>query len=263
MQSIFSDPTFHLRPKSLYGKTLKWYTSDSLESYKPDNNLYGPDDIEYQFNSCGFRCEEFVESKIRIVFLGCSITEAIGIRSEQGWAYQILEIIRKDIGYEIPYWNLAMGGAGLDAIVRSYYCYYDMLKPHIVFAYLPAYRREIFVPDSPGNVPIFTNVLDNILPKHEVLIDPRNIQYENEKNLALLDLMLRKHDTKMFWNSWGQDQYPKDFHQRHGMSILWDRKGRDKSHPGPDAHHKFAKEMYMQLRSQILDTIKSINSCGS
>lgn len=263
MKPIFKLPRFSSHPEQIYNKSLKWFGSDRKEIYEESGNEYGPNDIEYRFNSKGFRCDEFSDSKVRIVFLGCSVTAAIGVKQEEGWAYQLLQKIRADTQMEIPFWNLGMGGAGLDAITRAYYCYHDILKPHIVFAYLPAYRREIFIPENTSNVPVFTNALDNILSKHETLMDPRTIHYETEKNLAFLDLMINKHNTLMFWNSWGYDHYPDDFQNRHGLSIWWDMKGRDKSHPGPIAHHKFASEMYSQLKDQILDKIKSIDSFGS
>lgn len=261
MQPIFNNPCFHLRPP---GKTKLWFGSDRPENYVPEGNLYGPTDIEYKFNKNGFRCDEFdIDSNVRIVFVGCSITEGIGVPYQDGWAYHMIESIRKDTGLEIPYWNLAMGGCGLDAITRAYYHYHDMLKPHIVFGFLPGYRREIFMPDINSNIPVFTTPLDNMLPKYDILLDPRTIHYETEKNLAMLDLMLKKHDTMMIWSGWGYEHYPKNFQHPHDMIIFWDTKGRDSMHPGPDSHQQFANGIYSRFRDQILDKIKSISSFGS
>ena len=257
MQPIFNDPTFHLRPKNIYGKTLKWFGSDRKEIYQPKDNPYGPEDIDYTFNREGFRCDNFTDSNVRIVFLGCSVTEAIGIPHTEGWAHHILEKIRKDTGLEIPYWNLAMGGSGLDAITRAYYHYHDVLSPHLVFAFLPAYRKELFIPENSSNVPIFTNTQDSILFQYDILLDPRTMHYETEKNLAMLDLMLKKHDTTMVWNGWGYEHYPKNFHHKHNMMIEWDLGGRDKMHPSACAHQKFANNIYSKFRDLILSKIKS------
>jgi hypothetical protein len=242
---------------------LEWFGSDKKEIYDPRENPYGPNDIEYSFNKRGFRCDDFNQSSnIRIAFLGCSVTEAIGIKHTEGWAHRILENIRRETNLDIPYWNLAMGGSGLDATIRAYHHYHDMLRPHIVFAFLPAYRREIFIPENSSNVPVFTNTFDDMLTKHEILIDPRTIHYETEKNLAMLDLMLNKHDTMMIWNGWGYDHYPRDYHHRHNIIIDWDRKGRDKMHPGSESHLRFATKIYSQYREKILSKIKSIGFGG-
>jgi hypothetical protein len=259
MQPIFNNPVFSTKPRKIYGTSLKWYGSDREQTYDPHGNLYGPDDIDYTFNKNGFRCDEFIDSNVRIAFLGCSVTEAIGVKKEEGWAYQILEMIRKDTNLAIPYWNLSIGGCGLDAIVRAYYHYHNILRPHIVFAFLPGYRREIFVAEHIGNVPYFAHIQDDSLHKHAVLIDPRAIHYETEKNLAMLDLMLVKYGTLMIWNGWGYEHYPTNFHHRYMDIIDWDMRGRDKMHPGPDSQLRFATKIYSQYREKILLKIKSIS----
>jgi hypothetical protein len=252
--SIFSD-----KEKNIYNKTLHWYGTDKEEWYDSKDNLYSKDDITYTYNSHGFRCDSFnIESKVRVVFLGCSHTEGIGIRQSETWAWQILEKIKNDTGYNIPYWNLGMGGCGLDSIIRAVYYYQDKLKPHIIFGYFPTFRKEFFYKNFKDLNPY--SIHESELSNNEILIDKRNIIYENEKNMAFLGLVAEKNNSLLIWNNIDNSHYyPNNFHYRFDVKLIKDKKARDKKHSGADANAKFANTIYSQYKDLILNKIKSID----
>ena len=253
LRKLFPD-----KPQSIYGKTLEWQPSDSNENYNSQDNSYGPHDISYCYNSNGFRCDEFnIESSIRIVFLGCSMTEGIGIRKEETWAYQLLENIKQDTNKDIPYWNLGLGGCGCDSITRSLYHYHDKLKPQIVFGFFPEFRKETFsFRYSDDWTPITATIKNNKeIRENYLLWDIRNIAYENEKNFSFIKIMLEKYNSIMIWQAWGE-YYPYDFEYQIKTKFIFDKLARDKMHTGATNHKKFADAIYAEYRELILEKLR-------
>ena len=81
----------------------QWFSSDSKENYKLLNFKklnYTQDEITYELNSLGYRCDEFSNaSEFPITFMGCSFTEGIGLPFDEVWAYhlhkKIIELTNK------------------------------------------------------------------------------------------------------------------------------------------------------------------------
>src|SRR4249919_209292 len=131
-------------------KTDLWCPLDTIENYKRYDkeykslNLYKPGDFTYIFNNHGFRCDNFeLSSDLNIVFLGCSVTEGIGLPVEDIWAYQLLSKIRQKTNKNISYWNLALGGTGIDTQSFLLHWFSRMIKIDYVFSLIPGlFRRE-------------------------------------------------------------------------------------------------------------------------
>lgn len=114
-------------------KSIEWLAPDTLENYKSISskftNLYSQHDIEYKFNSHGFRCDEFdLPSELPIVFLGCSFTEGIGVRQNETWSHLLLEKIKQKTNKNIPYWNLSLASTGIDTQARNLYFLTNILN---------------------------------------------------------------------------------------------------------------------------------------
>lgn len=237
----------------------KWWPSDTKENYDPVNNAYGPEDITYKLNSNGFRCDEFdIPCKNGILFLGCSFTKGIGLPLEHTWAYILLDLIKKETNQDIPFWNLSFGGSGLDFQTRVYYHYGLKLKPKLVFAYLPVYRRELY--NDSDAYPSFCLPNSNKFNfnKFPYLIDNRIITYETEKNMCFLDCMLKLNDTVMIWNSYDKNYYDSSSHiqLKHNYQLLNDNKARDKKHAGYATNLTFAKTIFENYKDIIIDKLK-------
>lgn len=260
----FLSTVFPWKFKSLYNTTVTWHGSDLEKNYDPVDNLYKKTDITYKFNSSGFRCDEFdAPAEKRVVFLGCSMTEGTGVRQEETWAYVLLEKIRKDTGFIIPYWNLALGGCGLDAITRAFYHYHKILRPDIVIAFFPGYRRELYNRYKDNDSLVTYNTNDINLLENPVMVDYRTISYETTKNQAFLDIMIKSIYSVMLWTHWGETGYDDSFQIKDDSRLFYDRKGRDKMHPGPKSHAAFANEIYSKHKDLILHRIRTRASCGS
>jgi hypothetical protein len=128
-------------------KKLLWLPTDTKERYdqnlKDNYNLldqFGWVDstISYQFNSLGFRSEEFTKSD-NAVFLGCSHTVGVGLPLENTWPYYVSQALN------LKCYNLGIGGGSLDLAFRLSYYLLKELQPKFVFLLCPGrFRMELF-----------------------------------------------------------------------------------------------------------------------
>ena len=132
--------------------THAWLRPDVPENYRPINREYGrnlssPTEIAYRFNADGYRCDEFTApSDFPIMFIGCSVTEGVGLHLEQTWSYLLLEKIRAKTGKNIPYWSLALASSGIDTQANNLYWYNKQgyAKPKMVIGLIPPLERREF-----------------------------------------------------------------------------------------------------------------------
>ena len=111
------------RPNNQRAKLDTSFRSAWQESGWTDDTV-----IEYQFNSGGFRTDEFDQSE-RIVILGSSPTVGVGLHRSQTWS----ELLSKKIN--MPIWNLATGTGCLDTMYRVLKNYLPQLNVTMVIEF--------------------------------------------------------------------------------------------------------------------------------
>jgi hypothetical protein len=106
-------PIIFVQSKS--NKTLKFAQTDSEENFIKNKEIYGKEwyyynkNIEYKYNSWGYRTKEFSElNDDYILVLGCSFTEGIGLDYDDVWATKLGKKLNLDV------FNLGIGGSGPD-----------------------------------------------------------------------------------------------------------------------------------------------------
>jgi hypothetical protein len=148
MQNLTTFCGKHDIPRTdLAGKTLKWLASDSKEAYaKKANRLFDRINIEYKFNSYGYRGSEFdkiADNKVLVV--GCSHTLGIGLPYDQTWPYIFTEMLKQEHPGSFVLWNLGMFGESNDYIARILNCAVEKLNPSVVIVLFTGFsRREYF-----------------------------------------------------------------------------------------------------------------------
>ena len=184
----------------------QWSPSDSEENYKlyqKNGKInYTKDAFSYAFNSHGFRCDEFTEnSDFPVLFLGCSFTEGIGLPMDDVWPSLVLNRIRdlpQNKDKKIPFWSVAKGGTGIDAMAHELILHIDMIKPKYIFYHLGNYNRRDYCDDSLR--------IKYWAPGHSDMNEPFSKTFTNDyysvhqfyRSLAIIDLASQKHDTKVF-----------------------------------------------------------------
>ena len=201
--------TFNHNLKNRANQTHIWCPSDSEENWKPLNDgqpNYSKTEIEYKFNSDGFRSDEFSDdADISILFMGCSFTEGIGLLVDQTWPTMIIEKIKSIPGNEnkkIPLFSIAIGASGLDTQSRYLYEQIDKIKPtYIIYLLSSFYRREfsygnlhniIWVPAYP---PIFPQVQN--LKLDRLFTDDAYAFHQSYMAMALIQSVAQKYHSEI------------------------------------------------------------------
>jgi len=119
-------PIIFVQSKS--NKTLKFTQTDSEENFIKNKEIYGKEwyyynkDIEYKYNSWGYRTKEF--SKLNddyILVLGCSFTEGIGLHYDDIWSTKLAKELNMDV------FNLSIGGSGSDVTFYNTILFHNFL----------------------------------------------------------------------------------------------------------------------------------------
>ena len=193
------------------GTTHQWgpRTSDTELNYKETTvfgpNLYNPSDIEYKFNTHGFRCDEFdLSTELPILFIGCSVTEGVGIKQHETWAYQLLTNIRNKTGKNIPYWNIALAGHGVDTNANCLHWFINNItRPKFIFAHLPPFTRREFSFESDmidAWAPWFLN--KNV---DHIFTDTFFEKHQARRSMMLIESIQRVCNATMFCSTWSTD----------------------------------------------------------
>jgi hypothetical protein len=249
-----------------------WTGSDNIRNfanYQP--NPYADNSITYSFNEHGFRSDPFESNDHRMLFMGCSFTEGVGLPLEETYSSIIHQEIQQRLGVAIPYWNLGLGGCGLDTIVRCYYDFYQQLRPQVVIALLPAYRLE-YKNQFDSWQPLLVHHDDQqIFANNPYLLEPQVIRYSIEKNFAMWDLMLQANNTLLIWDYWALTEF-KDVDTSQLQSFnngaeSWlklsylagqakiPNYARDGMHPGRVLNRKFASSLLDHYGDRICERL--------
>lgn len=151
-------------------KSLKWDTCE----------------ITYQYNSHGFRCDEFDNRPCGIA-LGCSFTHGVGLPVTSTWPYLLSELC------EIRVWNLGTGGAAIDTVFRIFDYYVIKLNPKFVCVLTPPAERFEYC-DINGGFPIISSNDYNRQDKYakEWLGQPINAAYNLRKTVLAMESICNK-----------------------------------------------------------------------
>lgn len=136
--------------------TSPWLPMDTKELFEKNKNDplmlengWNEHSIVYRTNNFGFRsnidysCYSPNKPDNINVFLGCSLTEGIGLNLEDTWAYKINQQLNG------TFYNLGQGGGGLETQYRLLKAWAPVIQPKKVFS-LGSFepRRELFAHQS-------------------------------------------------------------------------------------------------------------------
>lgn len=222
--------------------TIKWLAPDSEENYKKhlkdDEHkqlleIFGwiDADIDYTFNSEGFRTAEF-DPRPNWMALGCSFTQGTGVNEADRWT----DVISDQLG--VHCWNLGVAGAAGDTCYRIAKHYIPKLLPRFVVYLEPRYNRtELF--SSMQDAPLVLNwAYDHTHWSgpyvKELILHEENLTLAGEKNREAIRSICLQHNIPLI--VYQPDAY---------VSLVEDKKqhdlGRDLLHPGRLNNQAFAQ----------------------
>ena len=131
------------KPKTFDIANYKWLLKERKNKEFLGN---GSDkgDCYYTFNELGFRGDSVKKKGFKVMSLGCSITEGVGVNDNETWPAQFCSHIENAVNF-----NFGTGGRSNDFICRCLMSYYDLIKPDLVLImYTYPARKEIYTNDG-------------------------------------------------------------------------------------------------------------------
>lgn len=216
-------------------QSMPWKSPDTEEYYDKRSNdpqyahhfTYGKTDIDYCYNSMGFRTpslgpKEFKDATdyTKLLVGGCSVTEGIGMPEHHLWHNFLADHLYDHSKRPIAKFNMGKGGISVASAIRYAYVaiqHYGF-KPDLVhFCLPPVSRKELLLLDD-SNKPMINPHLPSTAPTdrsprsvtamYEMLI--KNINYRQYYHDAFKDLLVFKwlceaKDIPWFFNFWHND----------------------------------------------------------
>ena len=250
--------------------TQYWLSSDTPSNYKPVNLDYGRNrfsstEIKYKFNEHGFRCDSFSKrTDFPIIFLGCSITEGVGLHLEQTWANLILEKIKTYTNIDIPYWSLALAASGIDTQSRLLYWFNNQqfIKPKLIINLIPPLSRREFSYKESKNA-LWISSEKNNKEINKVFLDQDFAYHQSYKSYMLLDTLSNCWNSKIinaqwdYFDSTQDSSFVKENFRKFNHVDIGDWKeinkswARDGKHWGSEMHIHIAETFWASIKNLI------------
>ena len=245
---------------------LKYWTSEEFEisSYKwhlsdRKNKTYttsGSDNTglcKYTYNELGFRGDSVNKKGFKVMSLGCSLTEGVGVNDNETWPHYFSQLIPNSVDL-----NFGISGASNDLIIRILITYFDLIKPDLVLImYTEPIRKEVYTksgeihPYSPtGKWGYMVDTDDgNKIQLYKTLLQNDNEDTINwYKNHLLVKYFLENKNCKWVWNGWFNISTTyKEFNRFDGGYNHFVDKGADECHPGFEHHKSYSLKLYNHI----------------
>jgi hypothetical protein len=231
------------------GSTIHWNGSDQLELYKKNMQKSSTrillqkhgwinSDIEYSYNSHGFRCPEFDNTPCALA-LGCSFTEGTGLHLYQAWPYRLSTILNFTV------WNLGSGGGSIDTVFRILEHYINRLNTKYIFLLLPPVDRLEYCNIENG-FPIIhpSQVASHHSFAKEWLSQSFNGIYNTKKTLLAIEQLCAKANIPLFTYCSKDALFEYVHNDNRNIDFA-----RDLMHPGVSYQEYVANIMYSKFQS--------------
>lgn len=253
-------------------KALKFWKNDTFEIsthcfrlIDRVNKLYttsGSDNSginTYTYNELGFRGDSAKKQGFKVMSIGCSYTEGVGVNDNETWPYLFCSLISNSVNM-----NFGTGGRSSDYVVRCLLTYFDFIKPDLVLIMYPhPFRREFYTKDN--NIEPFMptaswGFMKETEEGRKIQENLTELQNENEdfinwyKNHLLIKLFLKDKNCNWLWNGFRSIPInyiePNRFDGDYGRFIDL---GTDGGHPGPLHNKTYAQNLYNYINLKFPD----------
>jgi hypothetical protein len=207
----------------------------------------------YTYNELGFRGDSIKKEGFKVMSVGCSNTEGVGVSNFDTWPAQFTNNIPNGVNL-----NFGTGGRSNDFISRCILTYYDLIKPDLVLVmYTGVSRRELYTKDN--NIEPFMptsawGYFDGTEDGRQIQQNLTQIQNDNEdyinwyKNHLLIKYFLESKKCNWLWN--GFFDIPLDYTEFNRFDGKYSRfidYGVDGVHPGPNNNKLYASDLFKHI----------------
>ena len=243
-------------------KPIKYWNPNGFEitTYKNSlkqraNQTYtisGGDDsglCTYTYNELGFRGDSIYKEGFKVMVLGCSITEGVGVNDNETWPAQFCSHIENGVNF-----NFGTAGRSNDFICRCLMSYYDLIKPDLVLImYTFPHRREVYTENNEIESYIPSKNWGNILETNERYAIQNSLdilQNDNSdfinwyKNHILIKLFLESKKCNWLWDGKNLKTEYTEFNRFSVFDKFKIDIAVDNLHPGPKHHKEYGRMLY-------------------
>jgi hypothetical protein len=205
---------------------------------------------KYSYNELGFRGDSPTKNGFKIMSIGCSHTQGVGVNDNETWPRQFTNLIPNGVDL-----NFGCGARSNDYISRCLLSYYDAIKPDLVLImYTNPARREIYTKDGgiePFMPPHSLDYLKDTDDGKTIQKYLTELQNDNEdlinwyKNHQLIKLFLESKKCNWLWN--GSFRIPteyKEFNRFDGDYHNFLDFAKDGLHPGPIHNYEYSRRLF-------------------
>jgi hypothetical protein len=218
----------------------------------------------YTYNELGFRGDSINKEGFKVMSIGCSLTEGVGVNDDKTWPHQFTKLIPNGVNL-----NFGCGGRSNDYICRCLLSYYDLIKPDLVLImYTSPQRREIYTEDG-GVEPFIPSLTWGYLEETKegkriqrclVELQNDNVDFINwYKNHQIIKLFLNSKKCNWLWNgSFEIPQEYKEFNRFDGDYMIQPflDLGTDGGHPGPLHNKVYTDKLFSHIQNNFPNYIK-------
>ncbi len=211
----------------------------------------------YTYNELGFRGDSVKKKGFKIMSIGCSFTEGVGVNDTETWPANFTSLIPNGVNM-----NFGTGGRSNDFISRCLLTYYDLIKPDLVLImYTNPQRREIytkdngiepFMPTSSWGWMKFTEE-GREMQNNLVSLQNENADFINwYKNHLLIKYFLESKGCNWLWNgSFNISKEYKEFNRFDGDYGNFIDFGVDGKHSGPNHNYQYSIRLFEHIKTNF------------
>jgi hypothetical protein len=248
-------------PETFEISTHKWSIDERKNKSYTTSGSDNSGKCIYTYNSLGFRGDEPTKQGFKVMSIGCSNTEGVGVNDNETWPAQFTKLIPNGVNH-----NFGMGGRSNDYISRCLISYYDLIKPDLVLImYTKPLRREIYTNEG-GIEPYMPSgawgYLAETTDGERIQLLKNELQNDNEdlinwyKNHLLIKYFLKSKKCNWLWNGWmGIDKNYEEFNRFDGEYGPFIDKGVDGIHPGPIHNIEYSIKLYNHIYKNFREYI--------
>ena len=241
-------PFTYWTPENFEISSYSYHLSDRINMMYKTSGSDTTGLCTYTYNELGFRGDSIKKQGFKVMSIGCSLTEGVGVNDNETWPAQFCSMIPNGVNL-----NFGTGGRSNDFISRCLLTYYDLIKPDLVLImYTYPHRKEIYTKN--GNIEPFIPGLkwgfmttDDGTQTHGLLEELQNTYMDLDnwyRNHLLITNFLKTKNVKFLWNGSFIDSDYTDSNRFDGEYKIFLDKGVDGNHPGPKHNNNYASKLY-------------------
>ncbi len=234
-------------PETFEVSSYKWSINERKNKSYTTSGSDNSGECIYTYNSLGFRGDEPTKEGFKVMSIGCSHTEGVGLNNNETWSHQLCELID---GVDL---NFGFGGRSNDYVARCLLTYFDMVKPDLVLIMYPNQDRREYYTDGGGIEPFAYNPWGHLVETEEgkgiysglMLTANSESNYINwYKNHLLIKYFLESKQCKWVWNGAHLFSGLNEYNRFDGDYRNFIDYGSDGNHSGPKHNKQYAINLY-------------------